>query len=151
MAAGGVAVARWGRQPPTRRGDDPVTDTDTTPDVTATVDAYFAMLNETDRARRDELAAAAWTDEGYYVDPLTDARGPEAISAMVGGAHTQFPGQHFARTSGIDSHHGLVRFAWELAADDGTVTVAGIDVGIVAADGRLSRIAGFFGPLPDVA
>jgi hypothetical protein len=31
------------------------------------------------------------------------------------------------------------------------VTVAGIDVGIVADDGRLTRIAGFFGELAEAA
>ena len=63
-------------------------------------------------------------------------------------AHEQFPGQRFVRTSGIDAHHGIVRFEWELADEDGAVSVAGLDVGIVADDGRLSRIAGFFGPAP---
>jgi hypothetical protein len=29
------------------------------------------------------------------------------------------------------------------------VAVAGVDVGSVAADGRVQRITGFFGPLPE--
>ena len=37
----------------------------------------------------------------------------------------------------------------ELAAPDGTLTVAGIDVGRFDADGRLARISGFFGELPE--
>jgi hypothetical protein len=124
------------------------TTTDLAPDHTATVDAYLAMLNETDPRRRASLAAQAWTEDGAYVDPLLEATGHEALSDMAAGVHAQFPGQRFSRTTGIDAHHGLVRFGWELADGEGTVTVAGIDVGIVAPDGRLSHIAGFFGPLP---
>lgn len=126
------------------------TDTTTgTADQTATVDAYIAMLNETDPRRRGALAEVAWTEDGSYVDPLLEARGHAGLSDMAAGVHAQFPGQRFVRTTGIDSHHGLVRFGWELGDGEGTVTVAGIDVGVIASDGRLSHIAGFFGPLPE--
>lgn len=123
--------------------------TDVVPDHTATIDAYFAMLNETDPDRRLDLARRAWTDDASYVDPVLQASGHAGLSDMAAGVHAQFPGQRFVRTTGIDAHHGLVRFGWELGDGEGTVTVAGIDVGIVADDGRLSRIAGFFGPLPE--
>jgi len=76
-------------------------------DVATTVDAYLAMWNETDPARR---------------------------------------AQHIER-----AHHDQLRFAWELAAPNGAVTVAGIDVGALASDGRLHRITGFFGELPEEA
>ncbi len=39
----------------------------------------------------------------------------------------------------------------ELAAPDGAIVVAGIDVGALAPDGRLRRITGFFGELPKEA
>ena len=125
-----------------------MTDTTTTPDVAATIDAYFAMLNETDPGRRAELAGQAWADDAVYVDPLSLVTGPAAIADMIGAVHQQYPGQRFSRTSGIDAHHTVVRFEWQLADDDGNVTVPGLDVGVIADDGRLSRIAAFFGPLP---
>jgi hypothetical protein len=50
--------------------------------------------------------------------------------------------------SGIDAHHDYLRFLRELVAPDGTVALAGLDVGELAADGRLRRITGFFGALP---
>jgi len=128
-----------------------MTDTTTTTDPTTyvpVVDTYFAMLNETDLVERLELTRQAWTEDGGYFDPLQQAMGHDELVSVPVLAHEQFPGQRFVRTSGIDAHHGLVRFEWELAGEDGTVTVAGVDVGIVADDGRLSRIAGFFGPAP---
>ena len=120
-------------------------------DVTTTVDTYFDMWNEDDPAKRLELIEQAWGSDGRYVDPLLEADGHEALSAMVENVHQHYPGHRFERTSGIDAHHDLVRFAWQLAAPDGAVTVAGIDVGELTADGRLRRITGFFGDLPEGA
>ena len=52
-------------------------------DVTTTVDAYFDMWNETDPAKRLELIEQAWGSDGRYVDPLLEADGHDALSAMV--------------------------------------------------------------------
>ena len=122
----------------------------TTVDVATLVDTYIDMWNETDAARRAELIGAAWTDGGAYTDPLLEATGAAAISEMVDGVHAQLPGHRFTRTSGLDSHHDHHRFAWELAAADGTVAVEGIDVAEIGPDGRFVRITGFFGALPEV-
>lgn len=121
---------------------------ETAPDVAALVDAYFAMWNEDDPARRAELIASAWTDEGAYTDPLLEAEGPEALSAMVDTVHQHYPGQRFRRTTAIDSHHDHHRFGWQLGEGDELV-VAGLDVAHVGADGQLVRITGFFGPLAE--
>ena len=50
--------------------------------------------------------------------------------------------------NGIDRHHDELRFGWELVAPGGAVVVAGTDVGRLASDGRLRRITGFFGEIP---
>ena len=113
------------------------------------VDRYFAALNETDAVARRTLTEQTWTEDGGYYDPLVKALGHDELVDVPVLAHQQFPGQRFVRTSGIDAHHGLVRFEWALEAEDGTATIQGIDVGIVAEDGRLNRIAGFFGPAPE--
>ena len=117
--------------------------------ISTTVDTYLAMWNEPDPAKRAELIERAWVADGRYVDPVQEAQGHAPLSAMVAAIHERFPGQSFRRLGGIDAHHDQVRFAWELAAPDGAVTVAGIDVGALADDGRLVSITGFFGDLPD--
>jgi len=129
-----------------------MTDTTTTTDTTTyvpVIDRYFAALNETDADRRRVLTEQAWTSDGGYFDPLQQAMGHDELVSVPVLAHEQFPGQRFVRTSGIDAHHGLVRFEWALVDEGGSASVTGLDVGIVADDGRLSRIAGFFGPAPD--
>src|SRR6516164_7942781 len=117
-------------------------------DITKIVDAYLAMWNETDPARRAEHIDRAWARDGRYVDPKLEAEGSAALSDMVAAIQAGFPGHRFRRVSGIDNHHGELRFAWELVARDGSIVVAGIDVGGLAADGRLKRVTGFFGQLP---
>lgn len=82
---------------------------------------------------------------------LQEAEGHAALGSMVAGVQDRFAGHLFRRVSGADVHHGEFRFAWELVAPDGAVVVAGIDVGGLAADGRLRRITGFFGDIPQAA
>ena len=120
-------------------------------DATTIVDTYLAMWNETDAQRRARLIAQAWVGDGRYADPMLEARGHGGLGEMVAGVQAKFPGHRFRRLSGVDTHHDQVRFAWDLAAPDGTVVVTGIDVGTLAADGRLERITGFFGEAPTLA
>jgi hypothetical protein len=115
------------------------------------VDAYFEMWNETDAAKRAGHIDRAWEAEGHYVDPVLEAKGAVELSGMVDAVHGMYPGHRFRPTSGVDAHHGLIRFGWELVAPDGSVTAEGLDVGVVSEAGKLQRIAGFIGPLPEAA
>jgi hypothetical protein len=129
-----------------------MTNTDTTElapadAVVTTVDTYLAAFNEPDAAVRRTLVGRAFADDARYLDPLLEGNGIDGITEMMGAVHANYPGYRFRRTSGVDVHHDLARFAWELVDGDGGVFVAGIDVVVVAGD-RLSRIAGFFGDLP---
>jgi hypothetical protein len=118
-------------------------------DATTTVDTYLAMWNEADPAKRAALIERAWSGDGRYLDPVLEAEGHAALSDMVATVQDRFPGHRFERLSGVDRHHDHVRFAWALAGPDGSVAVAGLDVGELDADGRLARITGFFGDLPE--
>jgi len=51
------------------------------------------------------------------------------------------------RTSAVDAHHGLARFAWRIVQADGSMLPEGIDFAEISAEGRIQRIMGFFGPL----
>jgi len=119
--------------------------------TTTVVDNYLASLNEQDAAKRQQLVAHAWATDGSFVDPLIQVAGHDQLAAIAPMVATKYPGHTFRRSSGIDSHNGLVRFGWEFVGADGNVVLAGIDVGELAADGRLQRIVGFFGPLPAMA
>lgn len=109
------------------------------------VDSCFAMWNEADRTARLAHIAAAWAPECHYVDPLNDVTGYDALADMVEGVRAQFPGATLQRTGDIDAHHNVLRFPWSATGTDGAVIVAGIDVCVLAEDGRIQALAGFFG------
>jgi hypothetical protein len=117
-------------------------------DIATTVDTYLAALTEDDADARTTMVEAAWAVESAFFDPLLEAHGRQEIADLAVAVTGQFPGHTFRRTTGIDAHHGLVRFGWALLGPDGTAAATGVDVGVVADDGRLTRIAGFFGEPP---
>lgn len=118
------------------------------PDVTTTIDTYLSAYGEPDAGRRAGLIEAAWTEDGRLLDPPLTGEGHDGISAAADALQQHYAGHRFRRTSDIDAHHEMLRFAWELVAPDGAVVLTGLDVGELAEDGRLARITGFFGELP---
>jgi hypothetical protein len=127
-----------------------VTDTTTstgTSSASEVVEAYFAMWNETDPVRRRAAIERAWSPEASYVDPMFAAEGADGLDALVAGVHQQFPGHRFRLTGAVDAHHDRARWGWELAGPDGGSPVAaGVDFAVLAPDGRLREVTGFFEP-----
>ena len=113
-------------------------------DLNGLIERYFAIWNEPDPARRDELIGRTWSDDASYLDPMLSAEGPDGIQTMVASVQEQFPGHRFRRVSEIDSHHDRLRFAWELVNPASAPVVRGSDYGLLAPDGRLRAITGFF-------
>src|SRR5918911_1082706 len=107
------------------------------------IDIYLDALNEGDDAARAKLVAQAFTEDARFSDPLLEAAGRDEIARLAPVVQAQFPGARFRRTTEVDAHHDFIRFGWELRAEDGSVIVAGIDAGVIAADGRLARVVGF--------
>lgn len=124
-----------------------MSDTTTASEPTTTVDRYLAAWTEPDAARRLDLVEQLWEPDGRLIDPPLAAEGRTGISDLFAAFQAQFPGHTFRRTSAVDAHHEQFRFAWELVAPDGSVALAGLDVGETGAEGRLRRITGFFGDL----
>lgn len=118
--------------------------TETATEVTAIVDAYVASWNEADAAKRTALVEQAWAPEARYVDPLLDLTGHQDLATLKPLLDQHYPGHRINRTSDVDAHHNVVRFSWDMTGPDGTMVANGIDVGILAEDGRLQGIAGFF-------
>lgn len=113
-------------------------------DVTDLIERYIAVWNETDVEQRRQLITQTWTEDAIYLDPVMKGEGHTGINEMISGVQARFAGHRFRRTGDIDSHHDRVRFTWELAPEDGDPVVGGTDFGVVAADGRLQAITGFF-------
>lgn len=131
------------------------TTTDTTADITAdtaitadldgTIDGYLACWNTTDAVERAELVARHWSPDARMVDPLVEVAGHDELAAVFARFHETYPGCSFRRSGGHDTHHALARWGWEMVDPNGTVVLDGLDVALLADDGRLSYVAGFFG------
>jgi hypothetical protein len=117
-------------------------------DLSTTIDTYLEAYCEPDAAKRDGLVAKAWAENGELLDPPLEAAGRTAISGLADVVNTHYPAHTFRRTSGIDTHHDVARYAWELVAPDGTVAVTGVDTVELNDHGQLVRVVGFFGDLP---
>jgi hypothetical protein len=113
------------------------------------VDGYFAGWNETDPAQRRQHLVGTWTEDAAYTDPMFTAEGHDGLDAMVDAVHRQFPGHRFRLVGAVDAHHDRARWGWELVGPDGGAPVAaGLDVAVVAADGRLAEVTGFIDVAP---
>ncbi len=112
----------------------------------APIDIYCGAWNEPDPARREELLAPVWAANATYTDPTVHTTGLAALVAHIGTVQAGRPGSRVVRTSAVDQHHGLVRFAWRRILADGTALPEGVDFGELGDDGKLRRIVGFFGP-----
>ena len=110
------------------------------------IDAYCAVWNEPDAARRQRTLDAIWAENATYTDPRVHATGSAALVAHIEKIRAGRPGARIVRTSAVDFHHGIARFAWRLVQADGTPLPEGLDIAEVSDDSKLLRIVGFFGP-----
>jgi hypothetical protein len=117
--------------------------------VNESVVRYLAAWNEPNAARRRDLVAQAWTEDGTYVDGARNGRGHDEISAMIGKAQDHFPGYRLHLASGIETHHDYVRFSWMAGATaDAPLYIKGTDFAALASDGRLRTVVGFVDAAP---
>lgn len=109
------------------------------------IDGYFLCWNSRDADERSAAIAKTWTEEATSSDPLVVATGHEELNAMFAGAEVAYPGHTFRQVGTFDAHNTYVRWGWEMLNAEGDQVLDGIDVGVVAEDGRLAGVAGFFG------
>ena len=118
-------------------------------DVTALIDRYCQVWNEADSSIRDDLLASLWARNATYTDPSVHAANATELLAHIAAVRARRPGASVVRTSAVDAHHGIARFAWKVALADGTELPEGFDIAFISSDGsRIERIIGFFGPVP---
>ncbi|GAB2749581.1 nuclear transport factor 2 family protein [Kitasatospora kifunensis] len=110
---------------------------------------YLATWNETDAPARRKLIDTYWAADARYTDPLVEAAGRDAIDATIGAVQGQFPGLVFTLgAGGVDAHHQLARFTWDLGAADGETLVIGFDVLVATEDGLIGAVHGFLDKVP---
>lgn len=109
------------------------------------IDCYFAMWNERSAHRRRSLIEQTWTPQASYIEQLMAVEGYGALEAGVAAMQARFRGFTLRPVGELQSHHSRVRWSWELIGDGDEMPVAvGTNIGVLAADGRLSSVIGFF-------
>ncbi len=117
-------------------------------DLSALFKRYETAWNERDAAARLSLLSDCWAETGVYTDPGVQTHSRQALSDHIGAFLASAPGHALRVVSGIDEHHGQVRFEWQLLDANGTVAIAGMSHGLVGENGVIERMTGFFGPFP---
>jgi hypothetical protein len=107
------------------------------------VDGYLALWSEADATRRGALVRATWTPDGRYIDPTTYASGHHELEAMFSEQRVEFLGRRYQQVGGIDTHHGRLHWRWLMSGPE-SAPVSGVSFAVIAPDGRLREVNGFF-------
>lgn len=130
------------------------TETDQTPPaIPAAMQHYLRMWNETELdAIRGHLDLAV-TDDVWFVDPLHQHRGRDALEANVREFRTTYPEATLGLGSDVDEHNDRCRYEWIITIGE-ALLLRGFDVTTFAPSGMIERVDGFFGTLerigPDI-
>lgn len=113
-----------------------------TPDVLWRRYAAIWSLSPTERG--EELAACL-IDDATYCDSNCYLAGRPVLSDYMGRFQDSVPGGRFHIQS-VLHHHDRSLAQWALRGGNGEVLQTGTSFGLIAEDGRLQTISGFFHP-----
>ena len=119
------------------------------PELAAFIERYVAMWNEPGPVRRRSLIEGLWTADGANFTRAGEYRGHDALEARVRIAHEKWvrDGNCLFHTRSFDSHHGAVRFTWEMVSTtDGKVISVGLEFLALSGDGRIREDYQFIEP-----
>ncbi len=114
----------------------------------ALIDRYCDVWSEPEEVQRRALLSAVWASGATYTDPTVYAATAEELLSHIAKVLTRRPGAKVRRTSAVNSHHNMARFAWQVVQADGSTLPEGLDIAWISPDGqKIERIIGFFGPI----
>jgi hypothetical protein len=113
------------------------------------LDAMFAAWNERDTAKVRGHLEQALSPEVEFIDPTIITRGIDEFEKNVCEFRAKYPDADIRRSVAVDVHHQLYRYSWEISVKS-KVFLVGMDVTQTNALGLVTKVLGFFGPLPAV-
>ena len=112
------------------------------------IDRYCEAWSLPDAGARAAALTEVWAEGARYTDPGANVTGATALLAHIDTVLASYPGARVERTSRVDWHHGVARFAWQMVLADGRRLPEGLDIAHLSTDGtRIASIVGFFGAL----
>ena len=112
--------------------------------------SYFAAWNSQSIDDIRRYVSDAFGSNTRYFDPHRVATGVEEFSTCLAEFRDERPDAEIAWTSGVDSHHNLHRYTWEVRIANQAI-VTGYDVVEVDDAGKIVAVFSFFGSLPEIA
>ena len=116
--------------------------------IETVIDRYCQAWSDPDPEQRRALLNDVWAYGATYTDPTVHAVGAAALLDHIANVQERRPGGRVMRTSAVECHHDVARFEWHAVLPDSTVIREGIDIAILNAAGKITRMIGFFCPLP---
>ena len=114
----------------------------------ALIDAYCEAWSSPLPAERERILRSVLAHGALYCDPTCGPIGVDALLRQIARVHASLPGARIVRTSSVDAHHDVARFAWHVRMPDGRTLAESLDVVTLADDhASIRHIVGFFGPL----
>lgn len=117
-------------------------------------DRYVAVWNETEAAARRDAIASLWAPEGEHYVRTLQAKGYEALQQRVTGSHeknVRDAGFRFISAGDAQFLHDAVMFHWQMVpAGGGPVAALGLELLVLAGDGRIATDYQFILPTPAV-
>lgn len=111
---------------------------------------YIRAAAERDPAARAQLLEACFADDGRFVTRSGVIRGRAAVDAMLARALADPQLVGFRMTSVVDAIGTTFRYRSVVDRRDGT-TIEFFDAGEIDADGKITTLLVFAGPLADAA
>lgn len=104
------------------------------------IDQYVAVWNESEPEVRNRWIAHTWSDRASLYNRIKEYHGHSGVEAAVQRSYDLFGSRGFLfrpREEPV-SHHGAIRFAWEMiTAADGEVDSLGTQFLVLEDDGRI--------------
>ena len=113
---------------------------------TEVVAALFAILNEGDAARRDQLIAKAFHENSVFSDADDRAEGARAIAQRIEHLRRGQGGLRYQPFGPVAHQHDALRFAYEAVDATGATSFEGVVFALLGTDGRFARVDFFVGP-----
>ncbi|GAA6155082.1 hypothetical protein NBRC116588_05550 [Pyruvatibacter sp. HU-CL02332] len=113
------------------------------------LDSMLAAWNESDPSRIRGHLDAALSPDVVFADPDNYVVGIDAFEAMVHKFRADIESPKAERTSGFNVHNNRYRYNWLVSSGD-TPLMPGMDVTEVDDNGKVVRVDGFFGDIPEL-
>ena len=112
------------------------------------LDSMMAAWNEKDPTRVRGHLEAALSPDVVFADPDKYVVGIDAFEAMVHKFRADIDDAKAERTSGFNCHNNRYRYTW-LVSSGNTPLMPGMDVTEIDDTGKVVRVDGFFGDIPE--